>query len=137
MVAFFLESFILHPFIFRNTVFLKSEFTDYLFLATLGPCRGAQAPPHGGLSCCGAQASLSEARGIFPDPGSDPCPLYCTTSEVLAVVYLKLSHFHILIHSHYNVCGFVYTLLFMHGSKNTSRFLHYVVKKKKQNQNRI
>ena len=58
--------------------------------------------------------------------------IHCTTSEVLAVVYLKLSHFHIWIHSYYNVCGFVYTLLFMHGIKNTSRFLHYVVKKKKK-----
>ena len=28
------------------------------------------------------------------------------------------------------VAGFVYTLLFMRGIKNTSRFSHYVVKKK-------
>ena len=49
--------------------------------------------------------------------------IHYTTSEVLVDVYLKWSHFHILIHSYYNVCGFVYTLLSMCGIKNTSRFL--------------
>ena len=50
----------------------------------------------------------------------------------MAVVSLKLSHFHILIHLYYNICGFVFTLFFMHGIKNPSGFLYYVLKKKKK-----
>ena len=50
---------------------------------------GAQASHCGGFSCCGAQAlgarasvvvarglSCSAACGIFPDQGSNPCPLH-------------------------------------------------------------
>ena len=52
-----------------------------LFIAVRGPL------PYRGLSCCGAQApdaqavivahgpSCSAACGIFPDQGSNPCPL--------------------------------------------------------------
>ena len=47
-------------------------------------CCGARASPCGGFSCCGAGAlepGLSRctcpvACGIFPDQGSNPCPLH-------------------------------------------------------------
>ena len=51
--------------------------------------RGARASHYRGLSCCGAQAPDAQAqqswltgpvaprsRGIFPDQGSNPCPLH-------------------------------------------------------------
>ena len=61
----------------------------YLFLAALGlPC-DARASHYDSLSCCGARAlgaqasvgvacgpSCSAACGIFPDQGSNPCPLH-------------------------------------------------------------
>ena len=58
-------------------------------LSLVAVCYGAQASHCSGLSCCGAQApgtqisvvvahglSCSAACGIFPDQGSNPCPLH-------------------------------------------------------------
>ena len=60
-----------------------------LWQAGATPHRGVRASHHRGLSCCGAQAlrrtgsvivahgaSRSAACGIFPDQGSNPCPLH-------------------------------------------------------------
>ena len=61
----------------------------YLFLAALGLRCGVWPSHCGGFSCCGARAlgaraslvvahglSCSMACGIFPDQGSNPCPLH-------------------------------------------------------------
>ena len=64
-------------------------FKFYLFLAELGLCCYARASHCGGFSCCRAQAlvmrasivvahelNCSVACGIFPDQGSNLCPLH-------------------------------------------------------------
>ena len=61
----------------------------YLFLAAWGLRCSVRASHCGGFSCCGARAlgtwasvvvahglSCSAACGIFPDQGSNPCPLH-------------------------------------------------------------
>ena len=64
-------------------------------MAVLGSCSCVWAfSSQGGFSHCGAQAlgawssvveahrlSYSVAYGIFPDQGSNPCSLHCTTEE--------------------------------------------------------
>ena len=74
--------------IFTRFIYLCIYLFLNLFLAALGLRCGAWAYHCGGFSCCGARAlgvwasvlvaqglSCSVACGIFPDQGSNPCPL--------------------------------------------------------------
>ena len=93
-----------------NFIYLFVYLFIYLFLAALGLCCcvwafsscsqrgllfvGARASHCSGFSCCGARAlgapasvvvarrlSCSAACGIFPDQGSNPCPLHWQTDS--------------------------------------------------------